>query len=682
MFGLPIPPHHVSFGSGALQIWQKLLALGGLTFSKTFTGTDVDAEFSLGSKTGTFTASRSSTTPATAIITQAGNALVFDGSTTDVDVAAGIDAMDGTPFTCDVLINVVSDGGSNGGRIFEAKTAGHTFFVNLESGNTVRLRAIMKFGGGTQSDAISAADSTGRFNMEEDHRVTMVWDEDGDDKTKFYIDGVLAGLSTDDAGIGTVDDFVGEAFTIGDVAAANRNFDGQMKSMKIWNRALSASEVAGANAGTPGIVNNWDFSDGSGSTLTDIVSGNNGTITAAEWLVNGTTYVQKTITDDTSRFTTGFYDSSGFTSAPGLLLEGASTNLVIRTDGTASGSGVWTGWLVASYVDFIDGTVTETQVSAVDSGLTNIAGANAQRLQYTGISTDSNEDIGFSSTTTAVGSISQNDVIAFSVWLRTQTTAVVGAEVKLAVKIRDSGGSALERFEGSALTVTTDWSRFEFSATAANANADRFIAHVLIDGIDEDDTVDVEIWGYQAEVASFPSSFIPTTSAALTRNEEILEYVTSSNRTSATESGIIKIRPVFANGVAGGDQFLMDVDTKSRNMRYTSGSNDFEIFPNETDTVGSTVADLVNASWTANSTLTLGYSVQSTGNPNVAGFHDGVADGTDDNDDFTAGTFGTNFQVGADNATALNYFGIVHSVAFYDRVLTAAEQAIVNTILS
>lgn len=57
-------------------------------------------------------------------------------------------------------------------------------------------------------------------------------------------------------------------------------------------------------------------------------------------------------------------------------------------------------------------------------------------------------------------------------------------------------------------------------------------------------------------------------------------------------------------------------------------------------------------------------------------------DGTDTNTDFTAPGWGTDFQVGADNGTANNFFGIIHNIAFFSTTLSAAEHASVNTILN
>ena len=130
------------------------------------------------------------------------------------------------------------------------------------------------------------------------------------------------------------------------------------------------------------------------------------------------------------------------------------------------------------------------------------------------------------------------------------------------------------------------------------------------------------------------------------------------------------------------DFVITDTDTKQRKVFFDASSDDVHVFPNLTDTAGSTIADLINEAYTINQEMTLGYSVQSTGNPNVAGYFDGVADGTDDNDDFTSPSWGTNFQIGADNGTANNFYGIIQSIAFFNKFLSATDQATVDAILN
>jgi len=402
------------------------------------------------------------------------------------------------------------------------------------------------------------------------------------------------------------------------------------------------------------------------------------TFTASRGASNPATYidangvVQVTTTSDEARWTQGYYDSSGFTSAPGLLIEGAGTNLLTYGIFSADTAGLATGWNIA------DDVTNAQTMSIVAETLTNIAGSQAQRWQHTfgdGSYSLYKQNLG-------VDTVAQNDVLTLSVWLKGTVTSITS--LALSIREQDNAGVSGTTTSGSDIKASissTEWRRFSYTVTAIDADVNRAELRILVFHPGSG-SIDLQIAGAQLEKNPYATSFCPTTTAALTRNEEILEYPIASNRTAATETIVIKFRPNYANGVAGGDQFLIDSDTKSRNLRYTSGSNDFEIFPNETDTVGSTVADLVNDTWAANASITLGMSVQSTGDPNIAGYYNGVADGTNTNTDFTANAWGAAWQIGADNGTANNFFGIIESVAVFNKVLSASEHLEVYNILN
>jgi 3-methyladenine DNA glycosylase Tag len=59
---------------------------------------------------------------------------------------------------------------------------------------------------------------------------------------------------------------------------------------------------------------------------------------------------------------------------------------------------------------------------------------------------------------------------------------------------------------------------------------------VAVDGIDSSSTSSGYFWGIQVEQASFASSYIPTTTASVTRNADVLSYPTSGNFSDTTGS--------------------------------------------------------------------------------------------------------------------------------------------------
>jgi hypothetical protein len=58
--------------------------------------------------------------------------------------------------------------------------------------------------------------------------------------------------------------------------------------------------------------------------------------------------------------------------------------------------------------------------------------------------------------------------------------------------------------------------------------------------VDQGDTVDFEIWGPQLEVSPYATSFIPTTTAALTRNAETGNVITLNSSTASTAATLTK----------------------------------------------------------------------------------------------------------------------------------------------
>lgn len=384
--------------------------------------------------------------------------------------------------------------------------------------------------------------------------------------------------------------------------------------------------------------------------------------------------LQITTTSNEPRFAKGFYDATGFHVREGVLIEEARTNYIKQTifATDTNADGIADNW---SFNEDVTDPITTSLVDVTDTFNVG-ATVQSERITYTGVAGDTNKQTGFTSDSSAVGSFAQSDNVTVSMYLKGSVTT----PLRIQFQIREYDAANVNGTNNATDVGDTDnlsateWRRFSYSVALSDADVSRCRAGIQFINVNDGDVMDLQITCVQLEKARYATTFIPTTTAALTRNKETLKGVILDNRTAATEACVAKISPEFANGEMSFNH-ITDTDTKRRAFLFASITlNDVLIYSNVNDSINSVVPDIINNSWATNAALTLGYNIQKGITPYVAGFYQGVADGTNDStDDFTEPAWGTYFWIGIDNTETYNLNGIIQSIAFFNVVLTAEE---------
>ena len=111
-------------------------------------------------------------------------------------------------------------------------------------------------------------------------------------------------------------------------------------------------------------------------------------------------------------------------------------------------------------------------------------------------------------------------------------------------------------------TVTNEWVRITY-----DANVGISYAGIALKGGQGVDSSDILTWGFQVEVGSYPTSYIPTSGSTVTRVKDQYEKTGISNLIGQTEGVIyVKSNNLFPSG------------TRSIAFAYTSGSSFYQIY--------------------------------------------------------------------------------------------------------
>jgi hypothetical protein len=136
--------------------------------------------------------------------------------------------------------------------------------------------------------------------------------------------------------------------------------------------------------------------------------------------------------------------------------------------------------------------------------------------------------------------------------------ANIGKKVRVRIK-RQTGGSGVD--DTRETTLTGDWQRLDRTITLGANNT----GTLTIVSSNTGEATSCLLWGAQLEVGSFASSYIPTTTTALTRNADVLTVTGAQDVIGQAEGGVLFVAVNWRNTV--NDQYLIEVSDNSINNR-------------------------------------------------------------------------------------------------------------------
>jgi hypothetical protein len=194
---------------------------------------------------------------------------------------------------------------------------------------------------------------------------------------------------------------------------------------------------------------------------------------------------------------------------PSLLLEKQSTNLALYSEDFTN----------ATWVKTTSGSGNAPTVTA-NAGTSPDGTANADRVQFDCVGTTTSDR----SILRQSISITNGTAYTFSFYVKAYSSGEVGKELNIRA----------ENITGNpTITLTADWQRVTVSGTAS-ASSTLLIIETR-GAVTANTTADILIWGAQLEASSYPTSYIPTTSASATRVADVAQKTGISSLIGQTE---------------------------------------------------------------------------------------------------------------------------------------------------
>jgi len=277
----------------------------------------------------------------------------------------------------------------------------------------------------------------------------------------------------------------------------------------------------------------------------------------------------------------------------GTLIEGSSTNLVLRSE--EFDNAYWSKFKL----------ILTANATTSPSGLTD-----AELIAHDDPTT------AYSSASTTVTGLTGGQPYTLSLYAKENGSNI------LSLEFRGTGNTSNAEFNLTLGTITKDtfgtakieaavngWYRCSFTRVAADASE---IPIIGMGGFDAAPGDSIYIWGAQLEQSTYPSSYIPTISATVTRNDEALSYpntnILDAEGTLAFSFTANGDTSDYAGdgdraliGVRGTDEDLIYIDSVSGKTAVADGTSTTTVTAMPALVSGATVK--LAARWSATSSL-------------------------------------------------------------------------------
>jgi len=237
------------------------------------------------------------------------------------------------------------------------------------------------------------------------------------------------------------------------------------------------------------------------------------------------------------------------------MIEEGRTNYALNSyfDLDSDSDGLSNGWVLFSS--------NVTGVPSYTRSPTTIGYGNyQQRVQYTGVSGDSTGDKWFAfAEPTANDTIAAGDVMTMSFYAK---GSVAGMSISIYYRPETNAGTGTGSASTQTIVLTDTLKRYTMQTTAAPASTQRGQLGFYVTGIGTSDIIDISLSAVQLEKGSFVTSYIPTTTATVTRNSDIIKVPTANWSVNNGTWVAITEQPAYIN-----NRFVLDWEGTNGQMR-------------------------------------------------------------------------------------------------------------------